>query len=142
MQRSVLPFLFTLLSAWATTAAAQIWKLDCAISSYSPHNSSGEPLEIAWSWLPETLTHVVKLPSSYHVEFGELGTAIMPPIRVMFSYRLFGEDGVAADLLYTYLFGNDIMTAAVTFGGGYNIDARGRYRSNEISEAEAGKLLP
>ena len=143
VQRLAPLFLFSFVAAWATPGLSQAWRLDCEITNYGAHYSSGESREVAKSWLPETSTHVISIPSSYHVEFGVTGTATMPPNRFVFRYRPYGENGVATDLLYTYLTRSDILTAKVIFGGNYyNIDARGRCRAREITAAQAEKLLP
>ena len=143
VQRIAPLFLFSFLSVWATTALSQFWKLDCEISNYGPHYSAGEALEAAKSWLPETSTHVIRTPESYHVEYRRRGAAETPRNRIVLKYTQYGQDGVKTHLKYTYLIKNDIVTANVVFGGNYyNIDARGRCRSSEISETEARKLLP
>ena len=143
MQRTVPLFLFSFLSVWATTALSQFWKLDCEISSYGPHYSTGKALEVAKSWVPETSTHIIRTPESYHVEHRGLGSAETPPNRIVMKYAQYGESGVKSNLIYIYLIKNDIVTVNVVFGGDYyNIHARGRCRSSEISDVEARKLLP
>ena len=142
VQRIAPLFLFSFLSMWATTALSQFWRLDCEISNYGSHYSAGEALEAAKSWLPETSTHIIGTPESYHVEYGRLGSAETPPNRIVLKYTGHDQDGLKTHLKYTYLTKNDIVTAKVVFGGNYyNIDARGRCRSSEISETEARKLL-
>ncbi|MCE2523172.1 MAG: hypothetical protein J4F49_08130 [Rhodobacteraceae bacterium] len=138
--------LFSFLSVvgLTTSANAQSLKLDCKVTKYQPPYSSGSALDVAKSWIPETSTHIIRVPESYHIDLRILGSAKMPQGRIVLNYTSNSVKGDTVNYNYTYLINNDILIANVFFGGNfYNITGiRGVCRSATISEAEANWYLP